>query len=302
MTHWRLIIPGMILLAASLFAQQNKRPEDSKSAPKSLEAQSASTIKVGSKDGMETVEIQNVAYEVTSTYIPGRPKDERLVLRKTIRSKYVVDDIGTDATVTLEAWPLGVDLKPQPLYSITYTGLDGQTVDQALFVGSRGTGRVVDWWSVYKLSGNGQHSCSTRTCRCSNFLDFCAKFRRRRYAWVWKCRRTMPSDARLKEQHVVSVLTYASQDRVMREALLTCDDRKQAQLLRSYADVTREVSLLEGPFQKGLEPSRTIKISLSQNYPSAPATISAMIPVVKDELDLAHAQLPARIHIAAWKR
>jgi hypothetical protein len=297
MTHWRLRIPGMILLAASLFAQQNKRPEDSKSAPKSLEAQSASTIKVGSKDGMETVEIQNVAYEVTSTYIPGRPKDERLVLRKTIRSKYVVDDIGTDATVTLEAWPLGVDLKHKPLYSITYTGLDGQTVDQALFVGSRGT-EEVDWWSVYKL-GNGQHLFDTYVPLLK--FSISRAIQTERYVGL-EVPPDDASDARLKEQHVVGVLTYASQDRVMREALLTCDDRKQAQLLRSYADVTREVSLVEGPFQKGVEPSRTIKISLSQNYPSAPATISAMIPVVKDDLDLARAQLPARIHIAAWKR
>jgi hypothetical protein len=286
----------LLLLAAALFAQP-KRPENAKSARKPFEAQSPSSIKFGSKDGMETVEIQNVSYEVTSTSIPGRPNDERLVLRKTIRSKYVVDDIGTDATVTLEAWPLGVDLRQKPLYSITYTGLDGQTVEQALFVGSRGT-EEVDWWSVYKL-GNGQHLFDTYVPLLK--FSISRAIQTERYVGL-EVPPDDATDARLKEPHVVGALTYASEDRVMREALLTCDDPKQAALLRSYADVTREVSLAEGPFQKGSEPTRTIKISFSQNYPSAPATISVMIPVVKDDLDLGHAQLPGRIHIAAWKR
>jgi hypothetical protein len=297
MTYWALRILAAMPLATALFAQQNKRPEDAKSARKAFEAQSASSIKFGSKDGMETVEIQNVAYEVTSTFIPGRPKDERLVLRKTIRSRYVVDDIGTDATVTLEAWPLGVDLKQKPLYSIAYTGVDGQTAEQALFVGSRGT-EEVDWWSVYKLS-NGQHLFDTYVPLLK--FSISREIQTERYVGL-EVPPDDASDVRLKEPHVVSVLTYASEGRVIREALLTCDDPKQAQLLRSFADVTREVALVEGPFQKGSEPSRTIKISFSQNHPSAPATISAMIPVVKDDLDVAHAQLPARIRIAVWKR
>src|ERR1039457_6099956 len=49
-------------------------------------------------------------------------------------------------------------------------------------------------------------------------------------------------DMRLKQPNVVAVLTYASEDRLIREALVTCDDPKQAQLLRSYADTTRAVS------------------------------------------------------------
>jgi hypothetical protein len=52
-----------VLLAGALGAQV-KRPEH-KTARKPFEAQSSSSIKFGSKDGMETVEIQNVAYEVT---------------------------------------------------------------------------------------------------------------------------------------------------------------------------------------------------------------------------------------------
>ncbi len=167
-----------------------------------------------------------------------------------------------------------MDLKQKPLYSIRYTGLEGQTVEQALFVGSRGA-EEVDWWSVYKL-GNGQHLFDTYVPLLK--FSISRNIQTERYVGL-EVPPDDTSDVRLKEPHVVSVLTYASEGRVIREALLTCDDPKQAQLLRSYADVTREAALVEGPFQKGSEPSRTIKISFSQNYPSAPATISTMIPV-----------------------
>ena len=93
----------------------------------------------------------------------------------------------------------------------------------------------------------------------------------------------------------MGVLTYASAERVMREALITSDDPKQAQMLRSFADANRRVAFVETP-------ARALKISISQNYPSAPATISLTIPIVNDDLDLTGAQLPAQLHITAWKR
>ena len=106
---------------------------------------------------------------------------------------------------------------------------------------------------------------------------------------------------------MVGVVTYASADRPIREALLTCDDPKQAQVLRSYSDETRAVSLTEDPpsatnGSKGGEPSRSIKISFSQTYPSPPATISVVIPISGDDLDLSHARLPLHLHVTAWRR
>jgi hypothetical protein len=81
----------------------------------------------------------------------------------------------------------------------------------------------------------------------------------------------------------------------MREALITSDDPKQAVSLRSFADATRTLTLVESP-------ARALKIAISQNYPSAPATVTLTIPIVHDDLDLAHAQMPAHLHIAAFKR
>jgi len=49
-------------------------------------------------------------------------------------------------------------------------------------------------------------------------------------------------------------------------------------------------------------PARALKISISQNYPSAPATISITVPIVRDDLDLAHAQMPAHLHLAVFRR
>jgi hypothetical protein len=103
------------------------------------------------------------------------------------------------------------------------------------------------------------------------------------------------ADARLKEPHVVGVLTYAAAEHILREVLITSDDPKQAQMLRSFADANRSVTLLEAS-------TRALKISISQNYPSKPATISITVPIVRDDLDLTHAQLPAHLHLAAFRR
>ena len=107
-------------------------------------------------------------------------------------------------------------------------------------------------------------------------------------------------DARLKQPNVIAVLTYASDSRLVREALLTSDDRQQAQLLRSFADVTRTLSV--GAPGKAGKPSHIIKVSFTENSPSPPNAVEVIIPVNGDDLDLVNAQLPARIHATAWKR
>ena len=277
-----------ILLAPGMLAQ----------APKPFQAQAASTISYVTKGDEKTVEIHNVAFEVTSEQVPGRPPKERLLLRKTSVEKQVLGDEGEEATTTLEAWPLGTDLKSKPLYALTLTGREGQTVDNALWVASRGT-EEQDWWSVYKL-GNGQHLFDTYVplLKFSISLDI----QKERYVGL-EVPPDDTADKRLKEPHVLGVLTYASEDKVMREALLTDDDPKQALQLRSFADETHEVSLVEGtrPVGKG-EPSRKIKITFSENWPSPPSVQEVVIPILGDDLDLAHAQLPPKMHLAAWRR
>ena len=267
---------AVFLLAVLVRAQQ--RPP--------LHAQSASTIDFSSAaNGSETVEIRNISHEVTGTQVPGRPSGERLLLRKTTHSKQVLGDIGLEATVTLEAWRLGEDPRQKPLYTLTVAGEDARTIDNALLAVSRGL-EETEWWSVYKL-GSGQHLFDTYVPLLS--FSISRETVTTRYVGL-EVPPDDTKDARLKQPNVVGVLIYASEDRLIREALVTCDDPKQAQLLRSYADTTRAVSWTEG----------ALKLSFSQNYPSPPNTVELRIPVRRDDLDLTHTQLPPRMHVTPY--
>lgn len=262
-------------------------------AQPAMQAQSSSTITYGVKDGGKTVEIRNVAYEISGTRVPGRPPDQRLVLRKTARSKEVLDEKGVDATMTLEAWPLGANLNQKPLYAVTLTGVEGRTTDNALWVVSRGT-EDVEWWSVHKL-GNGRHLFDTYTPLVR--FSISREVQTLRYAG-FEAPPDDTSEARLKEPHVVGVLTYASAERVIREALVTCDDPKRAQALRSYWDTTRTVSLVE----QAAPPSRGLRISFPESPSAAGDPVTFLIGIAGDDLDLAHAQLPPSLHARAWRR
>lgn len=254
---------ALLIIAALAHAQQ--RPP--------IHSESASTIDYASAtDGSETVEIRDVSHAVTG----------RLLLRKTTRSKQVLSDIGMEATVTLEAWPLGQDLRQKPLYTLTVAGAEGHVIDNALFVAARGL-EETEWWSVYKL-GSGQHLFDTYVPLLS--FSISRETVTTRYVG-FEVPPDDTSDAHLKQPNVVGRLTYAAEDRIVRQALVTCDDPKQAQLLRSYADTTRTVSYVEG----------ALKLSFTQNYPSPPNTVDLRIPVRRDDLDLAHAQVPPRIHV-----
>ncbi len=286
-----LAVSAAALLAAQP-ATQGKKP---------FQAQSASTFGYSVKDGQEVIEITNVSYEIAGSSIPGLPRDERLTLRMTTRSKQVIDEIGMEATTTVEAWPLGVDVKQKPLYTVTATGDEPKVVNSDLIVISRGL-EETEWWSVYKL-GNGAHLFDTYV----PLVQF--SIRRAvldlRYAGL-EVPEDNAKDARLRAPNVVAVLTYAAADRVVREALITCDSPKLAELLRSFADTTRTVTEVEqdqpGAGQARAEPVRTLTISFRENYPSAPSPRTISIPIVNGDLDLAHAQTPAGVHVAAFRR
>jgi hypothetical protein len=257
-------------------------------------AQATSSVVLGEQDGAKTLDITNVTFEITNSFVPGRPQDERLLLRKTAKSREVVGDEGLEATVTVEAWPLGSDVTAKPLYSVTLEGLDATTEDSAVLVFDRGT-EEVDWWSVYKL-GTGEplfdsyvpvlHLSLSRDVQTVRYVGF----------------EVPPDDAgnaKLREPHVVGVLDYASADKVIRQLLLTCSDAKRAAELRSFADTTRTLTLEE----KGdtvPEPAQTLHLRWSAWFPSPPNPVTAAIPIAADDLDSAHAHLPACMKLQPW--
>ena len=252
------------LLLAGFAIAQTRQP---------FQSQSPANIVYGAnKDGQQTVEITNVAYEVTG------PADKRLLLRITTHTKQVIDEVGMEASTTAEAWPLGVDLKQRPLYTLKTGGVDARTVDGALLVILRGL-EDTQWWSVYKL-GTGEHLFDTYV----PLLGFSIRrdIQTLRYVGLETA----------AERNGVAKITYASAEHVIREALITGDDAQQAQILRSFADATRTVALVNTP-------APALKVSISRNYPSAPATVTLTIPIVRDDLDLAHAQMPAHLRIAS---
>lgn len=173
---------------------------------------------------------------------------------------------------------LGPRSSKTPLYSLEVTGADGHTVDNALFVVSRGL-EETEWWSVYKL-GDGNHFFDT-------YIPLLSFSTTRETMTVRYAGLDVPGDDRLKQPNEVAFLTYAAEDRVIRQASLTCDDPKLATLLRSYADTTRTLSWADG----------MLKLSFRQNYPSPANVMEVRIPVRKDDLDLAHAQLPPHLRV-----
>lgn len=267
-----------LLSVPVLSCQQQNKP---------TEQQSASTIEYKNENRSEVVDVKNIVFELVGPAIPGRPMSERLVLRKTTRTKQVLDEVGMEAATTIEAWPLGVALKEKPLYSIAVQGVDPLTVNNELFVVARGL-EGVGWWSVYKL-GNGERLFDTYVP--VRHFSISRDTQTLRYVGL-----EVPpddvADSRLKAPNVVGVLTYASAERVIREGLITCEDSKLAQILRSYADATRAIEFTAG----------SLRLSISQNYPSPPKTISIVVPVTQDDLDLARSQTPAGLHIVAWTR
>ena len=266
----------MFVSAALAFAQTHK-PFQSQTP--------AGVVYSVSKDGIETVESTNVAYQVAN-----HQHSTLLLLRTTTHTKEAVNEIGMEAATTVEAWPVGVDLKQKPVYTLKTDGMDCRIVDDALLVILRGV-EEVPWWSIYQLE-TGQRLFDT-------YVPVVGFSIRRDIETMRYAGYENPGDdvvdSRLKEPHVVGVLTYASADKVLREALITSDDPKQATSLRSFADASRTLTLVESP-------GRALRLAISQNYPSPPAAVTMTVPIVKDDLDLAHAQLPAHLHIAAWNR
>jgi hypothetical protein len=262
----------VILSAAALFGQQ---------------AQSTSSFNRSVKGGEETVEIHNVAYELTGTGIPGRPRDQHLVLRTTTQSKLVIGDIPEPGKITLEAWPLGTSFTQKPLYSVTLDGNAAETREGAVWFVARGEVDV-EWWSVLRL-GTGQHLFDTFVPPL--FFSVSRETLTTRYVGL-----DVPSDdekdARLKEPHIVGVLEYASEDKVMREALITCDDVKQALVLRGYEDTSRTLT----------EEDLVLTISFRENHPASANTLRIRVPIVNDDLDLARAQLPKGLHLTVFRR
>jgi hypothetical protein len=268
-----------VTLSAQTPAQSNVRP---------VEARSSSTFRYAVKDGQPNAEITNVAFEITGDSVPGRPPNSRLLLRTTMHSVEAIGDKGVDATVTLEAWPLGTDLQQKPLYNVKVPALSARTVDSGLWLVDRDVESDSNWWSVYQV-GSGKHLFDTdvELVRFSISRESWTQ----RYAAL-KGQSDDTSDSRLKDTRAIALIIYASAGKVIRDAVITCDNPARARDLRSYADASKALTLIEP--SPGHQALRAV---FDANFPSPSKPVSISIPILKDDLDLAHAELPAGFHV-----
>jgi hypothetical protein len=245
-------------------------------------ARSESSIVHRTANGDSIVEIRNSAYEL----------EGNLVLRKTVHSREVIGDKGMESEIQLAAWPLGMDLSRKPLYEVKATGTDARTRNGEVWIVEDETDPDVPSWAVYHL-GSGRRLFQTEVqplefgiSRADGAL---------RYAGL----EVPPDDAadiRLRAKNVVAVLSYAGGERVIREALITCDDPEKAALLRSYFDEERTLGVAD---RGGV---RYLRVTFRGAFPSRADELSISIPLAKDDLDLAHGSLPPGLHLSAWTR
>ena len=246
-------------------------------AAAALVAQPVSSYRYTAKGDERTIEITNVNYELTQY---------DLVTRTTTKIKQNLGDVGVEALTTIEAWKLGVDLKTKPVYTVRSPGTEAHIVDGEVFAISAGV-EEVEWWSIYSVK-TGAHLFETYVPLAS--VNINRESLTRRFVGL-----QILEDDKVKDPRVVAVVSYASAEKVIREAVITCDDIKLAAQLRSLADESRSMTA-------GTELGPIVRIVFTQSFPAPPAPVTVTIPIAKDDLDLAHAQLPAKMHIAPYKR
>src|SRR5262249_44263338 len=161
-----------------------------------------SAITSSVKGREQTIDITNVRYEVAGQGVFGRPRDERLVLRMNTATKQVIDEIGITASTTVEAWPMGSDLKQKPIYAGKVQGIEPVIINNELLKIARGL-EETEWWSLYKL-GSGQHLFYSYVAPAS--FSISREILTLRYVGLDVPPDNSP-DGRLKAPNVIAVLT-----------------------------------------------------------------------------------------------
>jgi hypothetical protein len=239
-----------------------------------LMAQPVSSYRYTAKGDEKTIEITNVVYDLTQS---------DLVTRSTSNIKRNLGDIGVEATTTIEAWKLGADLKTKPVYTVKSQGTESRLVNGEVFAISAGL-EEVEWWRLY--------SAATGARLLDTYVPLVVvDINRESLTWRYIGLEVPGDESKnmpLKDPRWVAMVRYASSEKVIREVLITCDDPKLAAQLRSFADEERTMTVSPN----------SVRIVFSPSYPAPPSPVTVTIPIAKDDLDVAHAQVPAKVHAA----
>jgi hypothetical protein len=142
----------------------------------------------------------------------------------------------------------------------------------------------VEWWSVYRL-GDGRHLFDTHVPLVR--FSISKEVMEMRYVGL-----EIPPDEAHVGANVVAFLIYASEQQVKRRVLISCDDAKQASLLRSYADTGHSVRVSDE------KRPQTLQIAFE---PYGVARSVIVVPMSGDDLDIARSQMPRGIRMSAMK-
>lgn len=214
----------------------------------------------------------NVGFRMVMVPVPGEPRPRRLLLRLEVTDSDVFASGPAEGRVRLDAWPLdgADDVKKPALYTVVAPGRAATLDEDGTLVVERGSRR-----SIYALSsGTWLYDAE------SQVSSFALEGDRRRVIAVSSAEDDMPPGS-------VAVLTYATNQTVLKRVLLSASDPTRARLLRSSVGLTRAVARLEDSSRRTLDlplPAGTVRI-----------------PMTGDDLDLSRAQVPAGLALAELK-
>lgn len=214
----------------------------------------------------------NVGFRMVMVPVPGEPRPRRLLLRLEVTDSDVFASGPAEGRVRLDAWPLdgADDVKKPALYTVVAPGRAATLDEDGTLVVERGSRR-----SIYALSsGTWLYDAE------SQVSSFALEGDRRRVIAVSSAEDDMPPGS-------VAVLTYATNQTVLKRVLLSASDPTRARLLRSSVGLTRAVARLEDATRRTLDlplPAGTVRI-----------------PMTGDDLDLARAQVPAGLSLVELK-
>jgi hypothetical protein len=227
------------------------------------------------RDGRLDGRLVNVNFRMVMVPVAGDPRPRRLLLRLAVTDGDAFASGPAEGRVRLDAWPLNDadDINKAAMYTIVAPGRSASIEDDSTLVVEHGIRR-----SVYALaSGTWLYDTDAVVA------TFSLEGERRRVVAVATAEDDMPAGS-------VAVLTYATNQTVLKRVLVTASDPARARLLRSSVSMTRAVARMEDSTRRILDlplPSGTVRI-----------------PMNGDDLDLAHAQLPAGLGLAelkAWR-
>lgn len=234
-----------------------------------------SVFGVRARDGRLDGRLVNVNFRMVMVPAAGDPRPRRLLLRLAVTDADVFASGPAEGRIRLDAWPLddADDINKAALYTIVAPGRSASIEDDSTLVIEHGIRR-----SVYALaSGIWLYDTDALVS------TFSLEGERRRVVAVATAEDDMPAGS-------VAVLTYATNQTVLKRVLVTAGDPARARLLRSSVSMTRAVARIEDATRRTLDlplPAGTVRI-----------------PMNGDDLDLDHAQVPPGLGLAelkAWR-